>query len=570
MAETPQTPEGPTPPPTTPGQVTEQGKDARRRRRGRVLTGVVLAAVWIGVGSFVGLALFLGSSRTTVVAGHDTVVRPTLDGYAVLHPGALLPDVRMDTGGRIGVDLQLGKTEVASTEELVERYAFIASQPDSQITKVTDLVTDMALSAALRGLVAGAVPVGVFLLLGRDRRRQLVGAAVGWRGGVAVVVVLAVGVGLVAQPWAGEDATTDEAQEAASTWQTLGDFLGPGVPLPVEAADVEILADVTTAQTRRLVESAVSTYEASQTFYADAAERAADLEVRQPEEDETVVVMVSDRHDNIGMDPVARAIGDAGGATAVFDAGDDTSTGQPWESFSLDSLDDAFRDYDRYAILGNHDQGDFVGDYLADKGWTRVVDGESIEGPDGMVLMGVDDPRSSGLGNWRDEVDLSFGEVRDLLTEAACDAEERVNTLLVHDASLGRDALAQGCVDLVIGGHIHVRSDPALVEGENGEYGYTYTSGTTGGAAYAIAVGSKPRRPAETTLITYRDGVPVGVQWVVLQTNGRFDVGEYVELDYSPTDLPDESGDEVPGDDTETPLAPEDTEGPASDDSPTG
>ena len=48
--------------------------------------------------------------------------------------------------------------------------------------------------------------------------------------------------------------------------------------------------------------------------------------------------------------------------------------------------------------------------------------------------------------------------------------------------------------------------------GENGATGYSYTTGTTGGAAYAIALGSKPRRPAGISLITYRDGRPVGVQ----------------------------------------------------------
>ena len=39
---------------------------------------------------------------------------------------------------------------------------------------------------------------------------------------------------------------------------------------------------------------------------------------------------------------LARAVGDAAGAQAVFDAGDDTSTGSTWEAFSLDSLDAAF------------------------------------------------------------------------------------------------------------------------------------------------------------------------------------------------------------------------------------
>jgi hypothetical protein len=68
------------------------------------------------------------------------------------------------------------------------------------------------------------------------------------------------------------------------------------------------------------------------------------------------------------------------------------------------------------------------------------------------------------------------------------------------------------------------------VVGENGQVGYSYTTGTTGGAAYAIAVGSKPRRDATMSLITYRDGRPAGIQSVQLQTNGVFLVGDYVPL----------------------------------------
>ncbi|MFW6774298.1 metallophosphoesterase [Nocardioides sp. CPCC 205120] len=538
------------------------------RRPGAVAAVVVAVATWAVVSVVVGVLLFLASSRETVIAGHDAVVSPTFDPYAVIRPGALLPDVRVPVDSRVGVDVELGKTEVGSTDELVQRYAFIASQPEGQVEKVTGLVTDMALSAALRGVVLGAVPVALWLLLGPARRRQLLRGAASWRG-VAVVAAGATGVVLLVQPWDPETTTTAQTQDEVGTWQGLGDFLGAAVPLPEEARAVEVRQDAVTAQTRRLVESAISTYEGSLEFYSAAAEAAADLEVRQPQEDETVVVLVTDRHDNIGMDPVARAIADAGGATAVFDAGDDTSTGQPWEAFSLDSLQSAFGDLERYSITGNHDNGDFVGDYLADAGWERPVDGEVVEGPGGATLLGVDDPRSSGLGNWRDETGLSFGEVRDLVTEAACDADERVATLLVHDAALGRDALAEGCVDLVVGGHIHVRSGPSAVEGENGEVGYTYTSGTTGGAAYAIAVGSKPRRPAETTLITYRDGRPVGLQWVVLQTNGRFDVGEYVELDYAPTTTgADGEPTDVPTTAPEQPAAPEDTAGPTDDGAP--
>ena len=66
--------------------------------------------------------------------------------------------------------------------------------------------------------------------------------------------------------------------------------------------------------------------------------------------------------------------------------------------------------------------------------------------------------------------------------------------------------------------------------GDNGKAGYTFTVGTTGGAAYAVALGSKLRRAAGVALITYRDGRPVGIQGVTLQTNGRFDVGEWTQL----------------------------------------
>ena len=74
-----------------------------------------------------------------------------------------------------------------------------------------------------------------------------------------------------------------------------------------------------------------------------------------------MAVLVSDRHDNIGMDEVVRKVADAAGATVVLDAGDDTSTGETWEEFSLDSLDKAFQGYDdRVFVAGNHDNGTFV------------------------------------------------------------------------------------------------------------------------------------------------------------------------------------------------------------------
>ena len=94
-----------------------------------------------------------------------------------------------------------------------------------------------------------------------------------------------------------------------------------------------------------------------------------------------------------------------------------------------------------------------------------------------------------------------------------------------------RCAVARGCTDLVLAGHLHVQKGPTRVVGSNGKAGYSYTNGTTGGAAYAIALGSKLRRDAEVTLVTYAKSRPVGLQPVMIRTTGEIDVSSYTELD---------------------------------------
>ncbi len=494
----------------------------------RLLSGLGLAAVWLVVALASGSAIFLGSSREVVLASHDSIVRPTLDGWVVVSTGPVLPDIRIASGNRVGVDVTLGKTTAESPEALVERYAFIASQPEGSVAKVRDAVADMAYDAAVRGILLGLLPVAVWLLVGPARRRELWRSARSRTGIAAGLAVVLIGV-LLWEPWQPEEPSL----EAQRTWEDLDTFLDGQVGLPEPLPRVQVRTDATTVESKRLVLSAISTYENSKAFYDKAAAGAEDLPLREPGDDETVVVLVSDRHDNIGMDQVARAIGDRVGAEAVFDAGDDTSSGAEWEAFSLDSLNEAFEDYERYAVAGNHDNGEFVRGYLDDRGWT-MLDGAVVDGPGDAPLIGVDDPRASGLGNWRDETGLGFGEVAERLSDEICDSDERVATALVHDTDLAQPALERGCVDLVVGGHVHVKIGPDRVEGPDGEVGYSYTTGTTGGAAYAIAIGSKPRRDAMVSLITYRDGRPAGIQPVTLQTNGQFVVGSYQPLSYEP------------------------------------
>lgn len=490
------------------------------------------AVAWLLLTVPAALAVFLNTSTVVAVASHDTRVTPTLDGWVTVETGPFLPDMRMPADGVVGVNLVLGKTEAASTEAMVERYAFIASQPEAQVDRVRRAVVDLAWDAALKGGLIATVPLLVWALVGQRRRHELLGQTQ-LRRLVTGTLVLAVAAGAVTvvtlRPWQAKEAIQAEGAE----WQPLPAFL-PDLEIPEEAREIEVQVSATTVGTKRLLLSALDTYERSRNFYDAAEETARTLEVRQPEPGETVAVIVSDRHDNIGMDPVIRTVADLAGATAVLDAGDDTSTGAPWEAFSLDSLQREFADYDRYAVQGNHDHGGFVGGYLADRGW-QVASSEVFEGPGGTRMMARDDPRSSGLGTWRDAVEQTIGDVAQSIAEQACAQEEPVNILLVHDDDMGRPALERGCVDLVISGHVHVKVGPDAVRGENGRVGHNFINGTSGGAAYAVAVGSKLRRPAQFTLLTIRDGRPVGLQPVVLETNGRFQVEDYQELRYEPT-----------------------------------
>lgn len=494
------------------------------------LLGIVLGvAVWAALALAIASVIFAGSERTVDLASHEATISPDFSGDVVLRTGPVLPDLRAPSGSRLGLEIELGKSDTTSLQELTARYAAIASQPEGQVAVVVRSVRTMAWAALVQGAVLAALPFVLWVLVGHDRRLALLARLPSAQGVIVVLLVLLVVAVLVAPlSWGRHESLPED-------WTPLSDYVGDAVPLPDEARGVEIMGDATTLETKRLVASAVSSYQQGQAFYSKAADDAATLDLRAPEDDETVAVLVSDRHLNVGMDAVARAIGDRAGATAVLDAGDDTSTGERWEAFSLDSVSAAFDDLDqRWAVAGNHDNGTFVRSHMTELGW-RYFDGEVLDGPGGSRILGVDDPRSSGLGNWRDEEGLTSAEVAERLTEAACDADadgDRVGTLLVHDADFGDQALERGCVDLVVGGHVHVEEGPTAVTAADGRVGWTYTVGTTGGAAYAIAIGSKLRRAANVALITYREGRPVGIQSVTLQTNGRYDVGAWTELTY--------------------------------------
>jgi predicted phosphodiesterase len=318
---------------------------------------------------------------------------------------------------------------------------------------------------------------------------------------------------------------------AAVSWRPLTDFFPEAESVP-GLADVQIVDGAEVRGGATLIRGAIDTYQASLDFYADLADNAGLIgdQLRQPEDGETVALLVTDRHDNIGMDATITAVAQAGDASLLIDAGDDTSSGASWETFSIDSLaeaaDDA-GDLDVVAVPGNHDQGRPVDQRMRERDFT-VLDGEPVEVA-GIRFLGDADPRSSGYTPNRESGLETVSEQADRLAKVAC-ADGEVSTMVVHDPNSGLDAAERGCVDLVLSGHLHRQVGPEAVVADDGSVATTFTNGTTGGAAFAIALGSKLRRPAQMTLVTYADGVPAGVQPVDITTGGTFEVQDWQPL----------------------------------------
>ena len=506
----------------------------RMRRLGRILA---VAAVVIVVAVPTAWTLFLQSERYLVLGAHDATVRPSTDGHATLDFGALLPQVRvpLDVPGSIGVAIDLGDSQGAGLEEMLARDAVIASQPEGEIRAVSSAVVDMAVSAGLRGLgaglLAGTLTIVVWTALGAGRRSELRSRLVHparrqvlLASATAVVVVGSLV--LVIVP--GDDG------EPERQWVSLTQEF-PELPTDSPALQkVQLAQGSATSSSRALVEGALYLYRDSVTFYEALDANAEQAVLRTPEEGQTTALVVTDRHDNIGMDPVVRTIADQAQAKLLIDLGDDTGQGASWESFSINSLAREFDGFETVAVAGNHDT-DAVAEQMADKGFT-VLGGEPVE-VGGVRFLGASDPRGTKLTGYTEDAQTRNGGLAaqdTALRDTACEADEageRVGVLAVHSWASASKVAASGCVDLVLTGHLHYQVGPLAIDGPGENTTTRLTTGTTGGAVLPIALGSSLRRQAQVSVVTFdAEGVPVGVQVVSFNPSKTIDVGEYVAL----------------------------------------
>jgi predicted phosphodiesterase len=503
----------------------------------RLLKVALLVLLAVGVALPTAYSTLVHSERDVVIGAHDATVKPTFSGHARIDFGTLIPQIRVpaDAPLGLGVDIRLGDSEITRLDQLVARDAVIASQPQGEISAVRSNVVSMLTDAVMRGVGAALLAVLVAILawraVGHDRRHLLWAYVRRPRRGQ---VLLALGVAATTVVALVLVAAPDRPRPDDSAWIPIAAVF-PELPADPVLDRVEIVEGASTEGSQALVQGALSTYRTSVAFYGKLAVSAASADIRTPRTGESTALVVTDRHDNIGMDPVAREIADRARARMLIDLGDDTSNGGTWETFSINSLAREFRDFDVVSVTGNHDTGPTVRKQMEDKGFT-VLDGEPVE-VGGVRFLGSSDPRSSGLtAGYTGDASDNSAAIRaqdDELTQAACDDGE-VTVIAVHSPSSAKRAAASGCVDLVLSGHLHRQVGPELVTGLNGRATTTLTTGTTGGAVYAFALGSKLRREAQVTIVTFADGRPVGLQPVSFEPGGIVQVDDFQRIDTSP------------------------------------
>ena len=429
-------------------------------RRLLLLLGV-LAVVAVPVTA----TLFLHGSRTTVLAGHDAVVRPSLDGYATLDLGPYLPELplperrhrrrphrpRQDHGRllhRADPALRVHRQPARGADPQGPRRDDRPGPGQRRRRRA-----DRAGRARRVVLLVGA-GAGPSCAARRD------GTAYGRRS-LAVVLVAAVA---GRRPALGRRRRARSSRTPGSRWPTPS----PSVTVPERGPTA---ADRVRADHQRHPPAggrARWTPTGAARLLQPARRRGADElagQLHQPRRGER-----SGCWSATGTTTSAWTRWPARSPTRAARRSCSTPATTPrpasaWEAFSLESLDDAFDDYDARFVDRRQPRQRRLRDQAGrPSSASPPSTARSSTVPAACGCSGSSDPRSSGLGTWRDERGHLLRGAGAAARRPRLPARRRRrpdrHAAGARRRTAARQALARGCVDLVLAGHLHEQVGP--------------------------------------------------------------------------------------------------------------
>ena len=488
-------------------------------QRVRQAAAFSIAGLGLGTAATLGVANHL--TEHTTVGAHEGDLALTLDGHATARDMPIIgSDLRFPVDAPFHTGARFTITKTPNIESFPQVDALLASQPKGETEHIKEVGLSLARRSALGGLAIGGVGIGGIYL-----RRRYSGDKRGELGTIIATVSLTTTLGLLAVPGS-------LTNSSSSNWSPLDKQVPSLKQLHNPLVDTLEISDGTLEDTAaQLINGGVVAFKTSNAFYDPLKQKAAAIgpELHQPTADQTVAVVISDRHDNTNMDPVVRAAADAAGAEIVLDAGDDLGASQSWEMFSLNSLFTTFKDYKyKFVATGNHDWASFIPKAFEKARW-NVLSGKAIPFLKGTKIIGEADPRRSSFNDLPAlPGDKTVTKVGENLDAVACD--NNVAVVLVHSPEAAKTVAKTGCVPLEIAGHTHILNQQNIA-GTNGA-SFVFTNGTTGGAGgiLPIALWQKLHSDATIGLATFENGMPVGIQSVVFTNSGNVEVGEYTNI----------------------------------------
>ncbi len=508
------------------------GPNARNHRLRRWI-GRIVGLCAISAASGIGGSMLIPAH--TKIGPHDAEITLTADSQITYDLGPLgtLSKPTGTLGAHIsikgvpseGVPANLEFTNYS--DNLFEQYSNLFNDPEKDAAATQDALLEHMRNLALYG---GAASIGIFLLLGKKSRGEIIERFKPSGLGGKIMLSSALGLGMLGAGLYASSATSAVQENVA---------IGPGYDnTPLE--DFRVSGVALQLLMNKLGPVAMDKYASDQKFYRTLLNNfeaeAKNNHLLKGNSDSITLLDLTDLHCNIDMAKLIGEVAEASNVNLVTDAGDTTMSGSSFEEICVSSLVYHLQDRPIITAGGNHDS-DLTEEQQRKYG-IKVLDGKPLNVA-GLRILGDDDPRRSSAGQpIHQEKAETVEQMGVRLADMACNDSQDVDIIIVHAPESALATLQQDCAKIALTGHSH-QEELAYVDTVNGTSLPLYTGASAGGAAQNSVTLGPLQNPAKIAIIQInkKSHIPERQQTITFLTDGNVDLGQITEFQaYSTVD----------------------------------